>query len=174
MKLTTRGRYGLRAMLELARCYDEPPVLMSTLAKRERLSRKYLHALLAALKSAGLVRSVRGAGGGFTLSRRPSEIHLGEILRAVEGPLSLVECVSCAAACDRAQDCTARYVWQQLSGVIEHALRGITLGKLIAMENRQGNKQVASLAGGARRRGGSLRSGCPQRSRRSCGRTSTK
>jgi Rrf2 family protein len=132
MRMTTRGRYGLRAMLELARCYSGPPVLMSTLARREGISRKYLHALLASLKSAGLVRSVRGAGGGFLLSRAPSEIRLNEILRAVESPLSLVHCVSRPAACKRTKTCTARRVWQELSGTIEEVLRGVTLGDLIS------------------------------------------
>lgn len=136
MKITTRGRYGLRAMLELARCYGGPPVLMSMLARREGISRKYLHALLASLKSAGLVRSVRGAGGGFLLSRAPSEIRLNEILHAVEGPLSLVHCVSRPAACKRARTCTARRVWQDLSGSIEQVLSGVTLGDLISTKTR--------------------------------------
>jgi Rrf2 family protein len=162
VKLTTRGRYGLRAMLELARCFDGPPVLMSTLAARERLSRKYLHALLAALKSAGLVYSVRGAGGGFRLSKPPSDIHLGEILQAVEGPLSLVECVTCADACDRARDCTARRVWQELSGVIEAALEGITLGNLIATETREGARTKSATATKSKKRAGKPGCGCPQ------------
>lgn len=134
MRMSTRGRYSLRAMLELARCYGGPPVLMSTLAERERISRKYLHALLASLRSAGLVRSVRGAGGGFRLSRSPSRIRLSEILHAAEGPLSVVECVARPAACERAPTCTARRVWEKLSIAIERAIGGITLQELVDTE----------------------------------------
>jgi Rrf2 family protein len=136
MKMTTRGRYGLRAMLELARCHGGPPVLMSTLARREGISPKYLHALLATLKTAGLVESVRGAGGGFLLSKAPCEIRLNEILHAVEGPLSLVHCVSRPAACKRAKTCTARRVWQELSGTIEEVLRGVSLEDLLSRKKR--------------------------------------
>jgi Rrf2 family protein len=131
MKMTTRGRYGLRAVLELARCYNGPPVLASTLARRERLSLKYLQSLLAAMRSAGIVRSVRGVGGGFQLARPPLEIRLGEVLRAVEGPLSLVDCVTRAGACSRSKDCTARRVWQALSGTISETLDGVTLESLV-------------------------------------------
>lgn len=147
MKMTTRGRYGLRAMLELARCYGGPPILMSTLAERERISRKYLHALLASLKSAGLVESVRGAGGGFRLSKAPSRVHLSDILHAVEGPLSLVECVTRPSACNRARKCAARRVWQKLSIAIEKALGGVTLQELIETE-------ATPVAGPPRGRGG--------------------
>ena len=78
MRISTRGRYGLRAMFELARSFGGAPVLMSAVAERQDLSRKYLHALLTTLKSAGLVRSVRGAGGGFLLARPPAEIRISE------------------------------------------------------------------------------------------------
>jgi Rrf2 family protein len=131
MKITTRGRYGLRAMIALARGYGGPPMLMQTLAEGEGLSRKYLHALLAGLHEAGLVRSTRGAGGGFQLSRAPAEIRLDEILRAVEGPLCLVDCVAAANSCDRSRRCTARRVWQDLSRGIEKLLSGVTLQDLV-------------------------------------------
>ena len=141
MKVSTRGRYGLRAMLELARCSGESPVLMSTLAEREDISRKYLHALLTALKSAGLVRSVRGAGGGFVLSKDPAETRLSEILRAVEGPLSLVDCVADRRACDRSNRCVARGVWQDLSDAIESMLDSITLEDLVARQGEGSSKR---------------------------------
>jgi Rrf2 family transcriptional regulator, cysteine metabolism repressor len=154
MKMTTRGRYGLRAVLELARCYGGPPVLMSTLADREHISRKYLHTLLVSLKSAGIVHSVRGAGGGFLLSKDPAQVRLNEILHAVEGPLSLVECVSRPAMCKRANACTARRVWQELSDAIEEVLGKVTLARLIAMETGPSKKSGRSTtADGAPRRG---------------------
>lgn len=136
MKISTRGRYGLRAMLELARCHGESPLLMNVLAERESLSRKYLHGLLTALKEASLVRSVRGPGGGFLLTRAPSKIRLSQILHALEGPLSLVDCVTDERACGKAKRCTARRVWTELSRTIESVLEKVTLEDLIASENR--------------------------------------
>lgn len=135
MKITTRGRYGLRAILGLARAYGEGPVLMSTLADREQLSRKYLHALLAALKAAGLVRSLRGVNGGFEISRPPDQIRLDEVLRAVEGPLSLVDCVATPAGCGRSEGCTARRIWQKVSTEIERVLNSVSLQDLLTLEN---------------------------------------
>jgi Rrf2 family cysteine metabolism transcriptional repressor len=136
MKMSTRGRYGLRAMLELARCYGDAPVLMGTLAEREEISRKYLHTLLTGLRSAGLVNSIRGARGGFVLARHPSEIKLSEVLHALEGPLSLVDCVGDKSTCDRAGHCVARGVWQELSEAIAGVLDSVTLQGLIAPDTR--------------------------------------
>jgi len=137
MKVSTRGRYGLRAMLELARRFGEPPVLMGTLAEQEGISRKYLHSLLTALKSAGLVRSIRGTGGGFLLARPPSQIRLSEVLHALEGPFSLVDCVADTRACGKVNQCRARRVWRELNGVIENLLASVTLEELIAPEGTQ-------------------------------------
>ena len=153
MKVSTRGRYGLRAMLELAEHFGQAPMLMNTLAKRQRLSRKYLHTLLTSLKTAGLVCSVRGPGGGFVLARPPGRITLSEILRAVEGPLALVDCVAKREACDRARRCTARRVWRDLSSVIENALDKISLESLLAPRAgapHRGNRK-SSTSGTTRR-----------------------
>ncbi len=137
MRISTRGRYGLRAMLELARHFGEDPVLTSTVAKEQRLSRKYLHALLTLLRSAGLVRSTRGISGGFVLTRPPAEIRLSEILLALEGPLSLVDCVADKRACGEANRCAARLVWQELSGAIEEALSARTLEDMVALDREE-------------------------------------
>lgn len=130
-------------------------MVMADLAEREGLSRKYLHTLLTGLKAAGLARSVRGAGGGFTLARDPSEIRLKEILHALEGSLCLVDCVADERACDRANGCTARGVWQELSGAIENVLENLTLADVIATEKQRSfkaarrEKEHKPRAGGA-------------------------
>ena len=136
MRMSTRGRYGLRAMFELARAFGQAPLLMSTVAERQGLSRKYLHALLTTLKSAGLVRSVRGTGGGFVLTRPPAEIRLSEVLRVLEGPFSLVDCVADKRVCNRVNRCPARDVWQELAGAVEGALHNVTLEDLAAPEGK--------------------------------------
>ena len=151
MRVSTRGRYGLRAMLELARCFGDAPVVMADLAEREGLSRKYLHTLLTGLKAAGLARSVRGAGGGFVLAREPSEIKLKQILHALEGSLCLVDCVADERACQRANGCTARGVWQELSAVLEDVLDNITLADVIAKEKE---RKARARGAGSKLRGG--------------------
>ena len=137
-------------MFELARSFGKGPLSMDAIAERQRLSRKHLHALLASLKSAGLVRSIRGPGGGFVLTKAPGRIRLGEVLRALEGPLTLVHCVSDTGACDRVKRCTARKVWQELASVIEEVLDGVTLGDLVGQEvkvcSEPGGKKKAHRA----------------------------
>jgi len=132
---------------------------MADLAEREGLSRKYLHALLTGLKAAGLTRSVRGAGGGFVLARSPAEIKLKEILQASEGSLCLVDCVADERACDRANGCAARGVWQELSGVIDDTLDRITLADVMAKEKERkagargaGSKPSGRNSGSRRRK----------------------
>ena len=123
-------------MFELARCFGEAPVLMKTIAQRQRLSRKHVHALLTALKSAGLVRSVRGRHGGFFLTRPPNAIRLSEVLRAAEGPLSLVDCVADKQACDRTDHCVARRIWQDLSRAVESMLDNVTLEDMTDLDRK--------------------------------------
>lgn len=147
IRLSTKGRYGVRAMIELAEKYGQGPVLVRSIAEHQEISNKYLHALLAALKAAKLVRSVRGSGGGYALARPPAEIRLDEILQALEGPLAIVDCVLDGAICDRADCCAARDTWAELSHAIESALAGITLEALLS-------KQQLLDAAAARRKDG--------------------
>ena len=164
MRISTRGRYGLRAMLELARQFGKAPLPMSTLAQRQGLSRKYLHALLTLLKAAGLVRSIRGPGGGFVLDRPPAQITFSEILHAAEGPLSLVDCVADRRACNKSKRCPARWVWRDLSGAIEDVLDNVTLADMAASKTR-----MCSRLEGTRKEHGARRSG---RNSKSAGATS--
>ncbi len=142
MKVTTRVRYSLRALLRLTRDHGGPPMPMRVLAWDEQLSRKYLHALLTDLKSAGLVRSVLGVRGGFVLAKDPSDIRLSDIYHAVEGPVSLLDCVGDPALCDRSTACIARETWQDLSASIEHLLEEITLQGLIEPEKKKRTKST--------------------------------
>ncbi|UCF79241.1 MAG: RrF2 family transcriptional regulator [Candidatus Eiseniibacteriota bacterium] len=127
MRLSTRARYGLRAILQLAEGFKSGPVPASVIAREQGVSAKYLHALLTVLKSAGLVRSVRGTGGGYALTRPPSRIRISEVVQALEGPLSLVECVGDERGCERAERCAARDIWLALSNAIESTLSSLTL-----------------------------------------------
>jgi Rrf2 family protein len=152
-------------MLGLARQFGEAPVLMGALAEKEGLSRKYLHTLLTALRSAGLVRSIRGASGGFVLARPPAEIRLDEVLQAVEGPLCLVDCVDDEQICGRSNRCTARRVWQELSDAIKDLLANVTLADLIATGEPTPLKLKGKSSGASRRtnRGSRSRRSAPRR-----------
>ncbi len=130
MRITTKGRYGLRAMIDLARQPGDDPVLMGGIAERIGVSRKYLHALLTSLRGVGLVRSVRGSGGGYCLTRDPKNITVAEILSALEGHQTLVDCIQDPEICPRSRTCAAHELWETLGNVIQEHLAGIRLSDL--------------------------------------------
>ena len=131
MKLSTRGRYATRAMLDLALNYGLEPVVLSAVARRQQISEQYLEQLIGPLKVAGLVRSVRGPNGGFMLAKSPSVISINQIIRAVEGSTALVECVDDPQACSRADDCLTRRVWVKATEAVNNVFGSITLQELI-------------------------------------------
>ena len=131
MKLSTRGRYGMRAMLDLAQHYDDGLVLVKDVARRQEVSERYLEHLFLSLKTAGLVKSVRGAHGGFTLARAPDKIKLMDIINVSEGPLALVDCVVDASVCSRSSLCATRDLWRELQSVMGAVLSSQTLQDLI-------------------------------------------
>lgn len=105
--------------------------MMQIIAENQGVSRKYLDAIFASLKSAGLVRSRRGAGGGHLLAKDPAEIHLGEVFRALDGPVALVDCVADPEVCSRSHRCVTKNVWTQVSKAIEDTLSSFTLADLV-------------------------------------------
>ncbi len=130
MKLSTKVRYGTRAMVDLAMHQGERPVLVKAIAERQSLSKKYLESLLAALKTAGLLRSVRGAKGGYLLARTPDEITLEMVTNALDGPLALTDCIDTPSVCGQARDCVTRELWRDLTDALRAKLREITLADL--------------------------------------------
>ncbi len=130
MKLSTKVRYGVRAMLDLALYQSERPVLVKAIAEREELSKKYLESLLATLKSAGLLRSVRGAKGGYLLARPAEEITMDMITSALDGPPMLVDCVDNPGICSRARDCVTRDLWRDMTVAMCAKLHETTLAAL--------------------------------------------
>ena len=128
MKLSTRGRYGIKAMVDLAVEYGNGNVSTASLAAQQGISEAYLEQLVASLKKAGLVLSARGAAGGYTLSRAPEQIQVGEILRALEGSTDLISCVSVEKVnCGNACSCSARPLWLKLQSKINDVLSSTTL-----------------------------------------------
>ena len=135
MKLSTKGRYGLRAMIDLARYSEKEPVSIGSVAARQGISERYLEQLVALLKKAGLVKSIRGASGGYVLEKKPSEISVGDILRALEGSLEPVKCAAfdttTGEGCMASDGCVTKYVWQKINDSINDTVNQIMLDELI-------------------------------------------
>jgi len=131
MKLSTRTRYGIRAILQLANYYGKGPLQIRTIAKQENISAKYLEQLMPILKSARLVRSIRGTKGGYILAKAPNQIKLSDVFNCLEATVTTVECVENENYCARAADCVTRQVWTQLQQAITNVLQSITLQDLV-------------------------------------------
>lgn len=146
MKLSTKARYGVRALLDLATQSNRDPVQIRKIAERQGISEKYLWHLLDYLRTAGLVRSVRGFGGGFVLAKDPSEIKLSEVFKVLEGPVSIVDCISGLQECDRARDCVTREIWSRVNEAVADVLDSITLADLVERHDavQKRCKRVAS------------------------------
>ncbi len=131
MKLSTKTRYGLRAMIDLAIDYGTGrPISISEVAKKQSLSESYLEQLFARLRKGGLVISIRGAQGGYLLSRKPEEISADQIITALEGPISISDCVD-FGTCDRGGCCPARVLWEKVSSAIQRATSETSLQDII-------------------------------------------
>ncbi len=131
MKISTRARYGTRLMLELALHYDEGPLFLKDIAKAEEISEKYLSQIIIPLRSAGLVNSLRGAHGGYTLSRPPEKITIKDIVEVLEGGFDLVSCTEDASSCSRVSLCVTRGIWSDLGKKISQTLKATTLEDLV-------------------------------------------
>lgn len=146
MKLSTKGRYGLRAMVDLAVNTENEAVALSQIAERQGISMNYLEQLIARLKKSGIVNGIRGAQGGYVLAMPPEKISVGDILRALEGDLNPVECSEIAegySTCSNADLCVTKYVWKRISDSINDAVDGIMLSELVAE-----SKKIQAEAGG--------------------------
>ena len=131
MKISTKGRYALRLMLDLAIQPGDSAVPLRDVAERQEITDKYLEQIVTQLARGGLVRSVRGAGGGYLLTRTPEEYTVGEILRQLEGNLAPVSCVSGGSCCGRADRCVTLEVWQQIQDAVDSVVDNITLADLV-------------------------------------------
>ena len=131
MKLSTRVRYGSRALVDLAIHWGEAPQLIRDVARRQEISQHYLEQIIIVLKAAGMVKSLRGAKGGVFLARPPSQIRLSEVMRVLEGSTAPVECVDNFALCTRAPLCATRGVWTDVKKAIDTVLENKTLQDLV-------------------------------------------
>ena len=137
MKLSTRARYGTRALLDLAVQGSREPVSLKDIAKRQQISLQYLEQLMTPLIAAGLVRSVRGPKGGVLLAKSPEEIKLSEIIRLLEGSIAPVECVDNPKVCPRSELCVTRDIWKEVKKAMEGVLQTTTLQSLIERQKKK-------------------------------------
>ncbi|MCX8130691.1 MAG: Rrf2 family transcriptional regulator [Clostridia bacterium] len=141
MKLSTKGRYGVKAMLDLAVHSSEGQIALKNIAERQDISENYLEQLFAILRKSGLVKSIRGAQGGYILSQSPENITVGSILRALEGSLAPVECVTETDPihCNRSEKCVTKIVWSKIRDKVNEVVDSITLADLIEEYKRTNN-----------------------------------
>ncbi len=137
MKISTKGRYALRLMVDLAMAGGGQPVSLRDVAHRQQLSDKYLEQIVTPLSRAGLVRSVRGAGGGYLLTREPEQYTVGDILRPLEGDLAPVECATDEGFCERADQCVTLELWQEIHRAVAQVVDGTTLADLVERQRRK-------------------------------------
>jgi len=131
MKISTRGRYGVRILLDLALHENKTPRQIHEIAASQQISEKYISRLIINLRRVKMIRSIRGAKGGYRIARNPAEITLLDIVEAMEGPLSIVDCVRSPEKCNRNDNCPSRQIWDRLNTEICEAMHKITLQNII-------------------------------------------
>ena len=154
VKLSTKGRYGLRAVLDIALNSEEEAVALSSIAERQNISISYLEQLIAKLRKAEIVKSTRGAKGGYVLARPAEEISIGEILRCLEGDLSPVDCAEIMggeSTCSASDICVTKFVWKRINDSINEAVDNLMLSELVAeghgMQTKAVKKQESKTEG---------------------------
>ena len=137
MKVSTKGDYGVRALVELAHHYGDGPVQSAEIASRQEVPEPYLDQLLTSLRRAGFIRSVRGRQGGHVLINDPDQVRLSDVMVALEGSLAPIACVDDPEACTRTGGCVQRDVWERVRDATQEILDSVSIGDLAAKERKQ-------------------------------------
>lgn len=153
MRVSTKGRYGTRAMIDIAENYGEGPVSLRQLAERQNISLKYMEQIIPLLRAPGLIKSTRGARGGYVLAKEPEDITLRDIVQALEGSWSLVDCLDDQSQCDRTTECVTYELWFDIRAAIYKILDSTTLADMIARHRKK-------MRAAARRKGANA---CPKK-----------
>jgi len=141
MKMSSRGKYGTRALLDLALEGNGQPVPLREIARRQQIPLAYLEHLMAPLLNAGIVRSLRGAKGGVWLARSPAEIKLNQVIELLEGSIAPVECLANPGECSRSGSCAVRDIWGELERAMNSVLGSTTLQNLVERQRRKEQPQ---------------------------------
>ena len=135
MKLSTKGRYGVKAMVELAIHYGDSPLSIKTISQIQGISEYYLEQLFSPLRKAKLINSIRGAQGGYVLGREPKDIKVSDIMYVLEGPIEIADCIE-GVACDNVDCCATRLLWTKIKNSIDEVMENITLQDIVDDYNR--------------------------------------
>ena len=136
MKLSTKSRYALRAIIELDAMSEGKPIFVREIAKRQDISERYLENIFTQLRASGVLISIKGKNGGFKLAKDPKEINLLEIVTAVEGKLSIVECAGNPNSCAKSADCVSRDIWDEINTTLVEKIGSYRLDEIIARHNK--------------------------------------
>lgn len=149
MKLSTKGKYGLRAVIDLARFSEMEPVSIGSIAARQKLSEGYLEQLFAKLRKAEIIKSIRGASGGYVLAKPANEISVGDILRALEGNLEPVKCAAFDSkdGCTASGECVTKYVWHRINNSINETVNSMMLSELVQESKEKNPEGFATCEG---------------------------
>lgn len=148
MRFSTRGRYGVQVMVDLAQHAAEGPISLKSVADRQKLSEHYLEQLVPELRKAGLVKSIRGAQGGYVLAKCPEDINIGDVIRVLEGPIAPVECTSQSATdcCETTNFCVNREVWVKVRDSINDVVDSISLADLLNNTDKEDGDRFSFFA----------------------------
>lgn len=130
MKLSTKGRYGVKAMVDLAINYGEQPISIKSISERQAISEYYLEQLFSSLRHAKLIKSIRGAQGGYILNRAPEEITIYDVINVLEGPIEVSDCIE-DGACNKIDCCATRLLWKKIKNSIDSVTSSITLKDIV-------------------------------------------
>ena len=145
MKLSTRGRYGTMALLDLALHQGEEPISLKTIAKRQQISLSYLEHLITHLITGGIVRSTKGPKGGISLAKNPGDIRLSQVINLLEGSMAPVECVDNPQVCSRSDSCVTRDIWSKMKKATNGVLESITLHDLVERQKRKEKPEAVTF-----------------------------
>lgn len=141
MKLSTKSRYGVRAMLDLAIHYGEEPISIKKISQRQNISEYYLEQLFSSLRKSNLIRSIRGAKGGYVLNRAPKDIIMSEVIEVLEGPIEVSDCID-NENCNNIDSCATRLLWLKIKESIDNVTESITLQDMVDDYNKLKIKEV--------------------------------
>ncbi len=145
MRLSSRGRYSTKAMIDLATHFNQGPILAKDISARQGITEQYLEQLFIPLRAAGLVRSLRGAGGGFYLAKPPAEVKLSDVIQVSEGTTAPVECAAEPKLCPQSHHCASRDVWVEMKKAIDQVLESTTLQDLAEQQQAKGKSPCGTV-----------------------------
>ena len=144
MKLSTKGRYGVKAMVDLAINYGKEPISIKAISQRQHVSEYYLEQLFSPLRKSGLIKSIRGAQGGYVLNRDPKDIKISEIMYILEGPIEISDCVD-GSSCNNIDCCATRLLWEKIKHSIDSVMDSVTLQDIVDDYYAINNKNLKSI-----------------------------